>query len=142
MTTPTCKFCQKPASEHGMDGNTDVCVAKLKGWTDIKNIVMPAIGLVGLPPDGDEKEPVPHYSKDMNDAMTLWREGWAVYKRTNCGTYDKPIFPSTIIWSIWDKQILIDWCQSNFDNKYKPIIEADTLETAICRAYLIEAKEE
>ena len=59
-------------------------------------------------------KPLDQYSTDIRDAMPLWKDGWTIWRNGE-------VFALKM-------------------NSQKEVIRADTLETILCHATLIEAK--
>lgn len=123
----TCK-CQKPFSEH-TNREIDVCVAKDKGLLDAgyHHVQGELTGLDGgyqyvYTTDKGLLTEIPHYSTDIRDATTLWKDDWVLAK-------------THMFWFIHGMKGFVE-LNTTGDLK----ASSENLATAICHARLIEAK--
>ncbi len=138
----TCPFCEREISEHEAGRCLDAWI-RLEfaiPFDKTKESLRQAIIENKKSVRRIFKTLAKHYSTDMNDAEPLWQDTWAIFKRSVMIDHKNEMSWPETVWSIWDKQTLIDWCQNNFDDKYQPITEADTLLLAICHAFLMKEK--
>ncbi len=152
MTNPQCPFCGTESSKHEAGRCLDHWVEairkrydhvarghphnlsrKRKGFFYIEALVSPFCADEGLK-EYVTKYSAHKYSTDMNHAITLMEgKEWVLFSQDIA---NDTMLGTKKIWFVWEKQDLIDYCQSGFDDRDHALAEAKDPATAICRAYL------